>query len=278
MFHDLDATLKKILDDTAAPAELRNAAVSFETPQKAYAPAMPTVNLFLYEVKENQTLRDPVPIVERVGATYVRRQPPIRVDCAYIVTAWSNKTGAAKVVEEHQLLSQALMWLSRFPTIPAQYLQASLAGQPFPPPVLMAQLPGNGQAGDFWNALEVPPRPTFHLLATIALDLQPRSEGALVTTVNKRLAPGAGATPETHYQIGGYVLGPSGQIIRGATVELAGTGFRAQTDAEGRYLFTRAPAGTRTLNAQAAGYNLASKSITIPGSTQDYTITLTPTG
>jgi hypothetical protein len=57
MIRDLDDTLKAILDDPASPTELRNADVSFEAPDKSFAPAQATVNLFLYEVKENRELR-----------------------------------------------------------------------------------------------------------------------------------------------------------------------------------------------------------------------------
>jgi len=49
MFHDLDSTLTAILDDGTAPTELRDAAdVSFETPDRNFAPGQPMVNLFLY--------------------------------------------------------------------------------------------------------------------------------------------------------------------------------------------------------------------------------------
>src|SRR5258706_3643559 len=103
MFQDLDDTLEAILDDAGAPPELRAAVVSFETPDKNFAPVQATVNLFLYEVKENRSLRDPVPITEIVAGQFIRRMPPLRVDCCYLVTAWSPQAGAAKIVEEHLL-------------------------------------------------------------------------------------------------------------------------------------------------------------------------------
>src|SRR5215813_12161231 len=104
---------------------LKNAVKSFLTPDKSFGPTLtkPTVNLFLYETKENRQLRDPEPIVERVGASFVQRPPPLRVDCCYLVTAWSdpNQAGAVGISEAHQLLAQALLWLSRFPTVPSTY-------------------------------------------------------------------------------------------------------------------------------------------------------------
>jgi hypothetical protein len=59
MLHDLDASLRRLLGDADAPAELRAADVSFVTPYRDYAPSQPTVNLFLHQVHEHAELRDP---------------------------------------------------------------------------------------------------------------------------------------------------------------------------------------------------------------------------
>jgi hypothetical protein len=217
VFQDLDNTLTVILNDPAMPASLvslRNAAKSFVTPDKSFAPAQPTVNLFLYEVKENRQLRDPEPIVERVGTSFVQRPPPLRVDCCYLVTTWSNQAGAIGVAEAHGLLAQALLWLSRFPTVPSTYLQGSLANQLYSPPTLVAQIDPHKNIGEFWFALGVPPRPAFHLTVTIAMELGLQVEGPIVTTTvtdyqlsdQPEKGVGKAATSEVWVHIGGYVL------------------------------------------------------------------------
>jgi len=144
VFEDLDKTIEKILGDSDKP-ELKAAHVSFITPDKNLPLNKATVDLFLYEVKENRELRDPTPIVEKIGTSFVHREPPLRVDCSYIVTTWSdpNATGEARVTEEHRLLAKALLWLSRFPTIPADKLQGSLANQLYPTPAMVAQTDPN---------------------------------------------------------------------------------------------------------------------------------------
>src|SRR5438874_1895665 len=186
MFQDLDSTLAAILNDAAMPAALvtlRNAAKSFVTPDKSFTPGQPTVNLFLYEAKENHRWRDPEPILERVGNSFVQRPPPLRVDCCYLVTTWSPLAGGVGVAEAHRLLAQALLWLSSFPTIPSTYLQGSLANQLYPPPTLVAQMDGQKNLGEFWFALGIPPRPAFHLTVTIAMELLLlQVDGSLVTT------------------------------------------------------------------------------------------------
>ena len=52
-----------MLDDAAAPADLRAADVSFDTPDKDFKPAQATVNLFLHEVIENRALRDEARVI-----------------------------------------------------------------------------------------------------------------------------------------------------------------------------------------------------------------------
>jgi hypothetical protein len=238
MFDDLDKTLKKILDDPAMPASiagLHNADKSFLTPDRNFTPAQAAVNLFLYEVKENRQLRDAEPIVEKIGTTFVQRPPPLRVDCCYLVTGWSSQTGAVKASEEHRLLAEALLWLSRFPTIPATFLQGSLTNQLYSPPTMVAQADGSKNAAEFWLALGIPPRPAFHLTVTIAMELLLQVEGPLVTTtVTEYLRANQTGNGDVWVQIGGNILtgAPPRPISGGsATVNaIAASGTKVKVD------------------------------------------------
>jgi hypothetical protein len=272
MFDSLDDTLTKILDDPEAPAELSGAAVSFKTPDKNYAPMQATVNLFLYEVKENRELRDPVPIVEKVGDEFIRRKPPLRVDCSYIVTTWSdpNLIEETKVKQEHLLLSQALLWLSRFPTIPNNYLQGSLANQPFPPPTMVAQVDGNKNAtGEFWTALGISPRPTFNLVVAIALDLKQEQTEYPVTTTLVEYLP----EKEKRINFGGVVRNASGQPVANAWVRLEPTGLTDTTKEDGSFIFVDVSQGTNyILRARAIGLGETSRITEIPSLSGEYNL------
>jgi hypothetical protein len=278
MFDSLDKTIEKILDDDGAPAELKAAQVSFITPDKNFTPAQATVNLFLYEVKENRELRDPTPIIEKIGSVFIRKEPPLRVDCCYIVTAWSdpNATGEARVAEEHLLLAQALLWLSRFPTIPADKLQGSLANQLYPPPTMVAQMDPNKNAGDFWFALGIAPRPAFYLVVTIAMDLNLTIEGPLVTTRSTNIETGLGTDEEQWVQIGGRVATAGGAGIADALVDVLDAGVRARSDADGRYSFVRVPLGAHNIRVVATGFQPKTQPLTVPGKPEDYDVILTP--
>ncbi|HEX5085211.1 MAG TPA: Pvc16 family protein [Blastocatellia bacterium] len=276
MFHDLDKTIEKILDDGGAPAELKAAQVSFITPDKNFTLNGPTVNLFLYEVKENRDLRDPTPIIEKINGGFIRKEPPLRVDCSYIVTAWSNAVGDARVVEEHRLLAQALLWLTRFPTVPADKLHGSLANQIYPPPTMVAQMDPNKSAGDFWFALGIPPRPAFYLVVTIAMDLGLAIEGPLVTTRFTKVEAGTGGDEEQWIQIGGRVATAGGVGIPDALVDMPDAGLRARSDADGRYSFVRAPLGAHNIRVVATGFQPKTQPLTVPGKPEDYDVTLIP--
>jgi hypothetical protein len=277
MFQDLDRTLHAILEDSKAPQALREADVSFETPDKEYAPDRTTLNLFLHEVSENRDLRDPEPIYTLQHGTYKKRAPPLRIDCGYLVTAWSSKSGAQKAAEEHQLLGQALAWLSRFGTIPEPYFQGSLVGQAYPPPTLVAQVDGRHAASEFWSALGIAPRVAFRAVVTIALDLELETiVGPEVVSRELRLGElraGLGSA----FSIGGTVRDAgSGALIVDATVKLEPLAREVRTDNVGRYRFHRLKAGRYTVVTMADGFDAQNISVEVPGRTPNaYDIELT---
>jgi hypothetical protein len=171
VFDDVDASLKALLADADAPAELRAADVVFDTPGRDFAPAQTTIDLFLHDVQENRTLRDPAPVLERNGDVIVGRRAPLRVDCTYLTTVWSTKSGGLKAADEHRLLGLALLWLGRFAEIEDRHLQGTLKlpPQPAPPPLTVAQTREGQPMGEFWTALGIAPRPAFSLTVTVAL-------------------------------------------------------------------------------------------------------------
>lgn len=268
MFHDLDASLKSLLASEEAPSGLREAEVSFLTPEKGYAPAQNTINLFMHEVKEDRDLRDPLPIVKQVGTEFVQRLPPLRVDCAYLVTAWSSETGAGRVAAEHRLLAEAFLWLSRSPVSKGHlnnHLKGSLASQPFPPPTMVAQLDGARNTADFWTALGIPPRPCFNLVVTIAMDLGVEEIVGKPAVASKEIRL-VGA--DSIFQIGGAVRdAASGAPLEAVELTLVELGEKAKTKADGRFTFSSLAEGDYQLRAGKDGYTAQVKPVHVPGAT-----------
>jgi hypothetical protein len=223
----------------------------------------PTINLFLFSVHENRMLRDPVPIIAFVGGQFVRRRPPLRVDCDYLVTTWSKKTLDAAVEEEHLLLAQALHKLSRYPVVPDAALKGALVGQPFPVQLWVAQEDDGKALAEFWSSLGISPRASFHLMATVALDLaEEEIEGPPVTTRTLVLDDDLDeATPgEPIYAFGGSVTDAANAPVDGATVTLDNR-RSVTTGPDGRYVFSGVAAGAHTVDvakgAATAGINVA---------------------
>ncbi|MGW0809092.1 Pvc16 family protein [Nonomuraea sp. NPDC002799] len=277
MLQDLDATIRAMLADPDVPPSMDGVSITFRAPDKGFGFDGPTVNLFLYGMRENRVLRDPVPIVERVGATFVRRTPPLRLDCDYLVTAWSKRTGDAAVEEEHRLLGLALAKIVRFPLVPPAYLRGSLADQPYPLQVWPAQEDDGRSLGEFWSALGVAPRPAFHLSVTVTVDPQEtQPEGPPVATsrvtLDDDLTPAT--TGESRYTIGGTVrLAGGGAPVPGVTVTIDAA-RSARTDTAGRYVLSHVGAGSHVLRATAPGHSPAERTITVPAPLGAYDLEL----
>jgi hypothetical protein len=250
VFNDLDTTLRAVLDDSAAPAALRGAEVSFETPEKDFTPAQPLVNLFLYEVQENHQLRENGPIVDLVDGRYASGPPPVRIDCTYLVTAWSTKSGALKTEEEHRLLGLALLWLNRFPVIGAGFLQGDLANpaQPFPLPTMVAQLKEDQSSGQFWTALGIAPRPAFSLTVTISMQL-PEEPDEFPVVQGIRLESASLLGPA----LGGRVLDATLAPVAGAKVTVVETGDNSTGGPDAAFSFAGIAFGEYTLLVEVAG-------------------------
>lgn len=175
MIRDLDETIEQLLI-TRAPAgsELAGADISFDLPDADWRAGLETltVNCYLYDIRENVELRTVEPPVQRSadGSRAVRRQPPVRIDCAYCITAWSPATDES-VLEEHRLLGQVLRVLLRHRTVPADVLQGSLTDQIPPYPTLIASPDGVKNPPEFWGALDQQLKPSLNYVLTLAVSL-----------------------------------------------------------------------------------------------------------
>lgn len=273
MIRDLSETLRAMLDDPALATlypELAAAQILFDQPTEQFKPSQTTLNLFLYDVRENMELRSNEPMFERRNGEVILRQPATRVDCSYLVTAWAVG-GAELTLQEHRLLSQAFAVLTGHPTIPGAYLRGKLAGQVPPLPVVTAPSEGLKNPAEFWGALGSKLRPSIVLTVTISMELLPAVVAHEVTAseirFGERAAPGAEGLKEgtvhDSFRIVGRVTGAADAPVAGASVNLEPLGLVALTDAEGRYELGPLPPGTYTLSVRA-GSSTQNKQVTVP--------------
>ena len=189
MIKDLDDTLQALLTDKAPPgSELAGATISFDLPDGDWRQQIDalTVNCYLYDIRENAMLRTREPLLERSDdrTRASRRRPPVRVDCAYCITAWSRAQNES-VADEHRLLSQVLKVLLQHPTIPSDVLRGSLVDQIPPYPTVIALPDGVKNQPEFWGALDQQLKPSLNYVATLAMmiDEAPAELGRVVEGV-----------------------------------------------------------------------------------------------
>jgi hypothetical protein len=173
MIDDLDRTVEELLRRELAPALVEQVGISFAAPDSEFPPSsvtLPAVDLFLYDIRENLELRSTGWIVERQDdRTAIKMRAPVRVDCSYLITAWSSESSTTRALDEHRLLSEVMKVLLRHPTIPEVLLQGSLKGQEPPLPSSTLQ-PGRLQSvGEFWQAVGGKPKAALNYTVTIGV-------------------------------------------------------------------------------------------------------------
>jgi Pvc16 N-terminal domain len=169
MIHEVDESLRKVILRDALNGS--GAELSFDAPTKEWATRRnkPTVDLYLYDIREDLGRRDVA--YERVrnedGRVTERRPPPRRFALSYIVTAWTRRPE-----DEHRLLSAILACFLPFEALPTDVLEGSLAGQPLPVLVKIALPPDEDRSiSDLWTALGGELKPSLDLVVTAPLDL-----------------------------------------------------------------------------------------------------------
>lgn len=163
---DLDDALSLLLRRELATTGFQEVGIAFESPNREWAASVtqPTLNLFLYDLRENQQRR--AAQWERGEAQGRRNEtrPPLWLDASYTLTAWAR---AAQ--DEHRMLSQAISTLQRYPELPEDVLGPEQTSQlrrlgPLRTRLGDPQLDANA---DFWTAIGGPYKLSFHYIVTI---------------------------------------------------------------------------------------------------------------
>ncbi|HEX8245878.1 MAG TPA: DUF4255 domain-containing protein, partial [Longimicrobium sp.] len=206
MIDDLDRSLERLLR-TRVPLPPDQYDVSFEAPSSEWTKRLSagrrTVNLYLYDVRENHGLRDTEWRQETRGdGTFVRRRPKVRMDLFYAVSTWSSAT-PPDPFDEHRLLGQLMRTLLRYPTLPPEVLQGSLAGQAPPLPSLVAQPDSARNPWELWSAIGNKVRPALHLVVTVAVEpgADPEPPVVAAPVVSRRMEVGGELRPVVRVRV-----------------------------------------------------------------------------
>lgn len=253
MINDLDEVLRKLLI-REIPIKNSEVEIKFDQPSREWSSRLnrPTLNLFLYDLRENTKLRQAQPAwtTERhADGSASRRLKPVRVDLHYMVTAWANDPE-----DEHRLLTGTLLALFRNPELPEDLLPESLHNQPVPIALMAAQEDVFRNPMDVWNVLDNEMRPAIGCIVTMALDPYKPITGPMVRTRELRFGPSARPwlqsldapeKPDTFWTIGGTVH--TDKPLEKLRLTLVERGQEVPLQPEGRFAIGRLEAGEYTL-------------------------------
>lgn len=170
MIHEVDELLEKLVKRDA----LNGSAVElvFDAPTKDWVARRnaPTVNLYLYDIREDLQRRVPAWEDQRDadGKVNARQLPPRRFKLSYLVTAWTQRPE-----DEHRLLSALLSCFIRNPMIKVDELEGTLAEPDLPVYIDVGQPPSQDRSlADVWSALGGELKPSLDVVVTAPIEVK----------------------------------------------------------------------------------------------------------
>jgi hypothetical protein len=164
VIHDVDQLLERLVRRDALNGS--GVDLAFDAPTKDWVARRsgPTVDLYLYDIREDLARR--VPAWEDVrgsnGEVADRRQPPRRFRLAYLVTAWTQRPE-----DEHRLLSSLLGCFLRNPMLKPGELGGTLDEADLPVYIEVGQPASQERSlADIWSALGGELKPSLDLVVT----------------------------------------------------------------------------------------------------------------
>lgn len=194
MIHEIDDALRRLVREEALPSS--SVEIVLEAPTKEWAARRnaPTVNLYLYDIREDLRRRSRGLINEYDERGQVTRRiaPPRYVKLSYLVTAWTQRPE-----DEHRLLSSLLLCFLRLDALPSTVLTGSVAAIGMPVPMTVALPPPEDRAfADVWTALGGELKPSLDLVVSAPVDsgrevpVGPPTREGLVAEVADRTGDG----------------------------------------------------------------------------------------
>jgi hypothetical protein len=116
---DLDEALRTLVKRELDKHGFEGVEIAFDAPAKEWSGKLtgPTVNLFLYDMRESLDRASASPSERRSNGNAVISDPPLQLELTYAVTAWTKA-----VQDEHRLLSQVLAILYSYSSVPSDVI------------------------------------------------------------------------------------------------------------------------------------------------------------
>jgi hypothetical protein len=260
---DLDEALRAMVKRELDKHGFEGVEIAFDAPSKEWSGKLtgPSVNLFLYDMREALDRASASPSERRTNGVAVVSDPPLQLELTYAVTAWTKA-----VEDEHRLLSQVLAILFTYSDIPSDVL-----GQNGSTTLRRAETSvgrPREEKADFWTSVGGQYKASIDYVVQIVIESGAtfvRGPEVRTTTIRTLQADGPRSTLEELHRIGGTVADEEGVALEGAWVALSDAGRWAATDRDGRFTFARVAAGKHQLLARTADGREAKATVTVPG-------------
>lgn len=264
MIRELDEVLRQLLI-REIPVKNNEVDLAFDQPSREWSSRLsrPTLNIFLYDVRENQKLRQAQPmwqVKHNDDGSVTKHRKPVRTDLHYMITAW-----ASEAEDEHRLLARTLLALFRNPFLPNELFPESLQRQPAPISILAAQYDELRNPTDVWNVLDNEMRPAIACIITLALDPYVPITAPLVRerVIRYRQRPlDELVAPDSFWTIGGTVH--SDRSLEDVRLTLVERNRKVPLQPDGRFVIGHLQAGDYTLEIAVKDREPRHHKLTVP--------------
>jgi hypothetical protein len=166
MIQDVDEALRMLVRREALPGT--DVDVAFDAPTRDWSSRRnaPTVDLYLYDIREDLQRREVMwqAIRDSEGFVTNRQPPPRHYKLSYLVTAWTQRPE-----DEHRLLSAVLTCFVRHERLPEEVLTGSLVGDYPVFATIALPPPSDRPLSDVWSALGGELKPSLDLVVIAPL-------------------------------------------------------------------------------------------------------------
>jgi hypothetical protein len=270
---DLDEALRKLLRRELERHGFEGVEIAFDAPSKDWSGKLtnPTVDLFLYDLREAVERAAISPAEKRGNGQALVTSPPLRLELTYSVTAWTKA-----VEDEHRLLSQVLAILFSHKKLPADVLSdSSLTGGSVLAEADTSVGRPREEKADFWSSVGGTYKASIDYVVHIVVESGAtfvRGPEVRTQTIRTRLSDGPARTMTEMTRIGGTLRDAAGDAVADAWVAVPEAGLWAVTDAAGRYRFDRIRPGEYRVIARTASGDETEAKIEVPGAPADLVI------
>ena len=186
MIQEVDEALRGLVADEALRGS--DVEVVFDAPTKDWAARRnaPTVNLYLYDIREDlkKRTRGMLNEYDEQGRVVGRSLPPRYFKLSYLITAWTQRAE-----DEHRLLSLLLETFLRHDAVPAERLDGRFASLGLPIEVSIALPPPEDRSfADVWSALGGELKPSLDVVLSVPVQPARRFEVGPPVTEGPRVA------------------------------------------------------------------------------------------